>query len=220
MFWGLARMTANAWGKISWSEDVVREWPQVSPVNAIAFKAVKFDRVGKRAEIWKRLLHDLARPWMNSCNCYLVDMRPLPLPLPPFAAPVDVILLVCISSPIYLQIISTVSTYAIHWLSQHLRLQEFVSAFKLLVLGTNNFNTVDDFHQASLKSFRLTVVTMLATVQWYYSNIYSSSHDLETTFRLRQNYGPWEGVNDRPVATQVMSPLTVCWLQDLKEKEE
>lgn len=165
MFWGLARMTANARGKISWQEDVVTEWHQGSLVNAITFKAVNFDRAGRRTEIWKRLLHDLARPWMNSCNCYLVDMRPLPLPLPPFAAPVDVILLVCISSPMYLQIVNT-SSNAIHWLSQHLRLQEFVSAFKLLVLWTNNFDTVDDFHEASLKSFRLTVVTMLATVRW------------------------------------------------------
>lgn len=74
-------------------------------------------------------------------DCYLM-MRFFPLALF-FPAPLEVILLVCINSPIYLGLVRRATG---GWGQMgHSRLEKFVAAFELLVLRLYNLDAVDDF---------------------------------------------------------------------------
>jgi hypothetical protein len=89
-------------------------------------------------------------PGERGADCYLI-VRPLPLPLP-LAAPAEVILLVFMSSPIYLRMVrARVDGGA----AGNVRLKEFVAAFELLVFRLDDLDAVDDFQQACLKGFGL-----------------------------------------------------------------
>lgn len=93
--------------------------------------------------------------WVSSCRAIVEidDYLVLCLPLP-FAAPVAVILLVCISSPIYLSKRTLALTAPV---TQHadIRLQESIAALQLFVLSLDRFHAVDEVEQACLKLFRL-----------------------------------------------------------------
>lgn len=82
-------------------------------------------------------------------------LRPLPFPLPAFAAPVEVILLVCISSPIYLRRVRLRSVTKTVY-SRDLRLKELISAFELLVLRLDHLDTIYNLQETCLKGLRLT----------------------------------------------------------------
>lgn len=71
-------------------------------------------------------------------------LRPLPLPF--LAAPVDVILLVCINSPIYLSHVSR----AFNGIAVNIRLQESVAAFEFLMFTLDRFYFLDNLEKAGL----------------------------------------------------------------------
>jgi hypothetical protein len=74
--------------------------------------------------------------------------RPLPFAFA-FAAPEEVILLVCMSSPIYLGRIRHVALVGgVGRVNS--RLEKLVPALEFLVFGLDNLNTIHNFQQASL----------------------------------------------------------------------
>lgn len=80
-------------------------------------------------------------------------MRPLPLALEALPAPEDVILLVCMSSPMYLALVRHVE-----WRNHHKvdsRLEEAISTFELLVLVLHDLHSINDLHEAGLERFSL-----------------------------------------------------------------
>jgi hypothetical protein len=83
---------------------------------------------------------------VRSVDCYLM-LLPLPLTLEAFPAPVEVSLLVCISSPIYLALVSQTSDRKRHHDS---RLQKLVAALQLLVFVLDDLYAIDDVHEAGL----------------------------------------------------------------------
>jgi hypothetical protein len=80
-------------------------------------------------------------PGERGADCYLM-FRPLPLVLF-LAAPADVILLVCMSSPIYLHVVRLRSVG--RRVRVNLRLEKLVAAFELLVFRLDDLDAVDDF---------------------------------------------------------------------------
>jgi len=87
-------------------------------------------------------------PGDRGVGCYLM-VRPLPLPL---AAPAEVILLVFISSPIYLH---TVSLCGVGDGVENLRLKKLISAFQLLVFRLDDLDTIYNLQQTRLEGFGL-----------------------------------------------------------------
>jgi hypothetical protein len=81
-----------------------------------------------------------------STDCYLMIL-PLPLTLDAFPAPAEVSLLVCMSSPIYL--LSVSHRLRSRWL-RYVRLQELVAALELFVFVLDNFDAINNLHEAGL----------------------------------------------------------------------
>jgi hypothetical protein len=79
-------------------------------------------------------------------------LRPMPLTLEAFPAPVEVSLLVCINSPIYLALVSCSSDSQSH---NDLRLQKLVAALQLLVFVLDDLYAIDDVHEAGLQGLGL-----------------------------------------------------------------
>lgn len=77
-------------------------------------------------------------------------MRPLPLAFAALPAPLEVILLVCINSPMYLEVVSD-ARYAEDCSAGNSRLEKAIAAFELLVLVLDYLDAIDDFHEASLQ---------------------------------------------------------------------
>jgi hypothetical protein len=82
-------------------------------------------------------------------------MRPLPLLFAALPAPVDVILLVCMSSPMYLTTVNHLRLCTMP--SGYSRLKEAVAALELLMLVLDDLDTVDNLHESGLESFGLSV---------------------------------------------------------------
>lgn len=89
-------------------------------------------------------------------DCYLITL-PLPLTLDALPAPVEVSLLVCISSPIYLRAVSQSSQWRC---GEYIRLEKLVAALELLVFVLDNLDAVDNLHEAGLEGFCLSSETV------------------------------------------------------------
>jgi hypothetical protein len=96
-------------------------------------------------------------------GCYLM-MRPLPLVFAALPAPLEVILLVCISSPMYLHSVSTLSCVRGRW--HNSRLQKAVTALEFFMLVLDDFDAIDNLHQTGLQLFRLSGCASQRKVQW------------------------------------------------------
>jgi hypothetical protein len=97
---------------------------------------------------------------------------PLALTLVAFPAPAEVSLLVCISSPIYLPWVSIGQRSTVFG-GIGIRLQELVTALELLMFALDDFNAVDDFHEASLQSFGL-LYQGLASIVAHLLNLFAA----------------------------------------------